>query len=80
MSRPTVAALESFIGPLTESKLRDAFGGISGGRQYGASNRYSSQQSFTFQGRLSSEEKGEYRRIAREESWRALDDFIDRIN
>ena len=80
MSRPTVAAAESFLGPLTESKLRDAFGGIGGGRQYGASNRYSSQQSFSFAGRLSAEEKGEYRRIAREESWRALDDFIDRIN
>lgn len=80
MSRPTVALAESFLGPLTESKLRDAFGGIGGGRQYGAANRFTSQQSFSFQGRLSAEEKGEYRRIAREESWRALDDFIDRIN
>jgi hypothetical protein len=80
MSRPTVALAESFLGPLSESKLRDAFGGIGGSRQYGARNRFSSSQQFNFQGRLSAEEKGEYRRIAREESWRALDDFIDRIN
>lgn len=73
LSNPTTTAAEKLLGGrLTQESLLRGLGSGSGTPQV--------KNEFTFYGRLSDSEKGEYKRIAYEQSLRALGDVMKGVN